>query len=639
MATRTDARLHYEKACHLGKKEGGAPTVLDDILKERHIISPPEVPLGLVLIPIDQIVGTKTKGRSHSFSRSFYPVLDTDSEFCAKWCNLCSAHLNEGIQEPIKAYEFMNQFYILEGNKRVSVLKYFGAVSVPGQVTRIIPPRLDDKETRIYYEFMDFYSLSSINDIWFSRPGSFAKLQHLVGKHPNELWNEKDRQDFHSVYAAFTKVFHSIQGTKHRVLPGDAFLTFIDLYDYQSLVQESSASLKEKLKKMKEEFPLLQSEQPVSLHMQPEEKTAKKNLLLQLIPADQKQLHVCFIHARNPVVSSWTYAHDLGRIYLEESFSDQIVISCYNDVTEEAIHDVLEAAIKEGNQLIFTTSPIFLKGSLKAAIEHPEVKILNCSLNTSHKYIRTYYARMYEAKFLMGAVAGSMTENDHLGYIADYPIYGEIAGINSFALGAKLVNPRAVVHLEWSKTTHPADPSFFEKHGISIISGKDMTAPGTYSQHFGLYRTYPDGSVWNIAAPVWNWGRFYERMIRSVINGNWKSDDEKDASKGVNYWWGMSSGMVEVVCSHRLPIGTARLISLLRDTISRGDFNPFSGILYSQEGIVQKDADQVLKPEEIITMNWLAENVIGQIPSKTDLQEPAKSLTTLLGCKEEDHLP
>ena len=93
-------------------------------------------------------------------------------------CSLQRAS-ERGHPEPVKAYEFMNEFYIEEGNKRVSVLKYFGAVSVPANVTRIIPPQNDDKETRIYYEFMDFYSLSEINDIWFSRIGSFARLRVL----------------------------------------------------------------------------------------------------------------------------------------------------------------------------------------------------------------------------------------------------------------------------------------------------------------------------------------------------------------------------------------------------------------------------------------------------------------------------
>ena len=31
------------------------------------------------------------------------------------------------MREPVQAFEFMNRFYVQEGNKRVSVLKYFGA--------------------------------------------------------------------------------------------------------------------------------------------------------------------------------------------------------------------------------------------------------------------------------------------------------------------------------------------------------------------------------------------------------------------------------------------------------------------------------------------------------------------------------
>lgn len=63
-------------------------------------------------------------------------------------------------------------------------------------------------------------------------------------------------------------------------------------------------------------------------------------------------------------------------------------------------------------------------------------------MNTSHPTIRTYYARMYEGKFLMGVIAGCLTPDNKIGYIADYPIYGCTANINAFALGAKMVNPR-----------------------------------------------------------------------------------------------------------------------------------------------------------------------------------------------------
>lgn len=88
------------------------------------------------------------------------PILDVDSEFASKWINLSISQVNEGINSPIIAYEYMNKFYVLEGNKRVSVLKYFKATSIMGEVTRIVPRKTDDKNIKIYYEYMDFYDLA-----------------------------------------------------------------------------------------------------------------------------------------------------------------------------------------------------------------------------------------------------------------------------------------------------------------------------------------------------------------------------------------------------------------------------------------------------------------------------------------------
>lgn len=93
----------------------------------------------------------------------------------------------------------------------------------------------------------------------------------------------------------------------------------------------------------------------------------------------------------------------------------------------------------------------------------------------------------------------------------------------------------------------------------------------------------------------------------------------------------MSAEVIDVICSKYLPIGTARLVELLKETIRSDTFNPFSGVLYSQKGIVQKDEKKVLEPEEIITMNWLAENVIGQLPDIRQLTDKAKPLVTVQG--------
>ena len=110
-----EATADYERAVRMGKKAGKNLPALDDILKEQNIKTVKEIPLGLVQIPVEQIAGTKTAGRSSAFASNFMPVLKESSEFGAKWIELYKAHVTEGIRDPIKAYEYMNRFKDVPG--------------------------------------------------------------------------------------------------------------------------------------------------------------------------------------------------------------------------------------------------------------------------------------------------------------------------------------------------------------------------------------------------------------------------------------------------------------------------------------------------------------------------------------------
>ncbi len=621
-------REDYSKAFKLGKKDfqarmmrGEVPTleVLDDIMPQKG--SYHEVPLGLVQIPVDQIVGTKTVGRSSSFSGNFMPILREDSEFASKWSNLSTCHVEEGIRDPIKAYEYMNKFYVEEGNKRVSVMKYFGVVSIPGNVTRIVPRRTEEKENRIYYEFMDFYQYAPINYIWFSQEGSFAKLQEAVGKAPEEMWTEDELLKFSALYTRFCAEYKAKGGNKLKITPGDAFLSLITLYGYDVIDEMTTSDLKELMTKSWEEFALLQEEQEIDLKMKPNQE--KKPLLSILHPLSSPKVKIAFIYEKTPGASAWTYAHELGRLYLEQTFPDEITTVFYENGTQENVDSLIEDAVNAGCNLIFTTTPSFVQASVKAAIANKDIRIMNCSLNTSHRYIRTYYSRMHEAKFLMGAIAGAMAENNRLTYIADYPIYGSIANINAFALGAKMINPRAEVYLEWSKLKDVDIEERVREIGASCVSGMDMVIPEEGSRFFGIYHM-EGGHPRNLAMPLYHWGKFYEQLLRTIMDGTWKYDDDPSSTKAINYWWGLSEGVIEIICSQCLPIGTKRLVELLRSTISSELFNPFSGILYSQTGVVSENPEFSMLPEEIMTMDWLAENVIGSIPKMEELKEQAE---------------
>lgn len=193
---------------------------------------------------------------------------------------------------------------------------------------------------------------------------------------------------------------------------GDALLIYLDLSDYSQLVDETPSAIKENLRKMMAEFELKNAQEKPSVKFDPAPEQ-KKNILTKFLTASEEEdvTHIAFINKKTPETSSWTYAHELGRLYLKDAFHGRVRTKAYDNIsdTEDAVA-AIEQAIADGNEMIFTTSPEFLSASLRVAVNHPEIKILNCSLNASHKYIRTYYGRMYEAKFLIGVLAGVMTD-------------------------------------------------------------------------------------------------------------------------------------------------------------------------------------------------------------------------------------
>lgn len=625
---------NYSKAYKQGKKfyradlvRGQSPYLpaLEQILEGKTIVS--QEKLGVIDIPLEQIVGTYYEGRQPAFGRDFLPLMPEDSEFAQKWAALCQAQMADGIRDPIKAREYQNRFYVIEGHKRVSVLKHFGAGSVRGDVTRIITEPEDTLESRIYQEFLRFYRITGINYLWFSREGGFDSLLKAVGFPEGESWDAYERATFRSLYTRFSQAFAEKSSPQMKQTPADALLIYLDIYSYASSVDKTLAVIRTELGRIWNEISNRESGSVINLVLKPE---ASKSLFSQRPDG----LRVAFIHCKTAATSSWVYAHELGRRDLEAAFDGRIeTISLESADNEEAVAKALEAAIADESDLIFTTSPQLLNASVKAALNHPKARILNCSLNTSHPSVRTYYARMYEAKFLMGVIAGCLSPDGNIGYIADYPIYGIIANINAFALGAKMVNPRAMIYLEWSKTVNETDGDSrlrLYRSGISYISDRDMiAADDSVPHHVGLYHS--DGKTLNnTALSFLHWGRLYTKIVRNYLSGGWKASDKR----AINYWWGMESGVIDLICSRSLPEGTARLVNLLADSIRDGSFYPFAGRIRTQDGTVRHDTDHPVLPEEIITMEWLADNVIGSLPAYDQLLPEAQALVRIQGVRK-----
>jgi basic membrane lipoprotein Med (substrate-binding protein (PBP1-ABC) superfamily) len=409
------------------------------------------------------------------------------------------------------------------------------------------------------------------------------------------------------------------------------------IYGYQQLRGATPAGLKSSLSKAWEEVTLQQEQPAIDVKLKPEEEK-DEGLLSKVFKSKPGAMKVAFIHDKSPADSGWTYGHELGRAHVERVFGPQLETTAYfNAMDEGKALEVIERAISDGNTTIFTTSPRLLPASLRAAVDHPKIAILNCSLNKSHRYIRTYYARMYEAKFIIGAIAGSLAGNNPVGYICDYPIFGQVAGINAFAMGVQMVNPRTKVYLEWSSAAGKAAPDGvstaarrLRERGVRLISSQDQTnLDDRGHSSFGLSLINEDGQV-NLARPVWRWGVYYESLLRMIRDRSFQSEYE-ESSKALNYYWGMSAGVVSLDCSDRLPYGTRRLAALLQDGICSGVVEPFCGPMYAQDGRRMAAEFESLQLEQIINMDWLVENIEGSIPAYGELNDMGKATVGIVG--------
>lgn len=643
--TRNEAAEQYNQARRRGQREyreaiaaGRYPylPVLDDILQNARVEA--QLPLGVVEVPLAQVVGTKTAGRTAAFSFNFMPLLGAETEFAAKWISLCMAHVEEGIRDPIRCYEYLGRFYVQEGNKRVSVLKHFGAANVTASVIRVVPQYADNPDIRRYFDFMAFYALSGIYEVQLAQEGGYAKLQAAMGKKAQEEWTDDDRANIRSLLTRVGKAYRDHGGSRMRLSAGDVLVVLLQLYDYQTLLDDTPAGLAAKLDAAWDDVLALErpdAKQVSTSPAAPPDKPLLQRILPVKRPAGTAALKVAFVNERSPATSTWTNAHEFGRTQVDQVFAGQVTTAVYNDA-EQGKNDVqlIEQAIADGATLIFTTTPKLAAASLRAAVRHPEVRILNCSMDLPYASIRTYYSRIYEAKFITGAIAGAMAANDRVGFVASYPMLGMPADINAFALGARMTNPRVKVEVQW--TCLPGDPlKAFTAKGITVISGRDTPAPGHPSHEYGIFQIKPGGVLQDLASPFWHWGQFYEHVVRSVLDGSWNKEKSGADGKVVNYWWGMNSGVIDVLFSRELPHDLRHLASLLRSGIISGAIDLFATRIVAQDGSLKNDGLHGFSPEEILHMDWLCDAVEGHIPEYDELTEEARPMYRVQGIHRE----
>jgi hypothetical protein len=648
-----ESKNAYLAARKLGRKYladrsewDGYLTVLDELLKRTVIVG--EVKIGTHEIPLNLLAGTKTAGRSSAFAGNFMPLLEPNTEFAAKWRKVYESQIEEGIREPILVFQYLNKYYVQEGNKRVSILNAVGAASAYAQIYRLIPERDDaSDEISIYYEFLDFDKRLYFGDLWFSKRGFFTRLAELAAAFaelnegsPGAATEGSDAITteistgavIFEVYRLFKAVYLA-SGLEAQVnlTPGDALVEYCEVFGLPAKLEDGvikvdSAAIRHNLTNFKTQLLVAAGEverrvENVDTDIDVEADKSLHRGLFSRVPA---KLTIAIAYDATPETSLWTAMHDLAIRRIERKYGDRLTVRRIMNIPTvgELAYRTLNQAAQDKPQMLFTTSPSMSTVSLRYALEHPETVVLNCDVPHEGKSLHTYFCKMYDLTFLCGILAGAMSETGVAGYMTSAQTWSisPTYDINAFALGARLINPRfRVLDYAMRKVNdwqeHEQAKGAFASGGADIAFCRhspdnplDRKAfPEVYAQ---IYRLASNGaSLDSLAAATLDWEPFYDKFIGDALQGRASLASGTKGGDPVHFGWGFQTGIMDIFPVYSVVGVAGRLLRIFRDQLKSGALHPFEGPIRDNHGVMRVADGEVPALMQIQEMDWLTYSI------------------------------
>jgi basic membrane protein A len=339
-------------------------------------------------------------------------------------------------------------------------------------------------------------------------------------------------------------------------------------------------------------------------------------------PADEP-IKVGFVYVGPVGDLGWTYAHDQGRLALEEALPN--VETGYQENVPENPADaerVIRQFAQDGYDVIFTTSFGYMDPTINVAQDFPDTTFIHISGFKTADNVGTGFGKIEEPRFVSGQLAGMMTESNQIGYVAAFPIPEVIRGINAFTLGVREANPEATVRVVWTNTWF--DPAKERAAAEALLDGgadviaqhQDTAGPQQAAEDRGVYGVGYNADMAPLApdavltSAIWNWGPYYIDVVESVMNGTWESEQ---------YWGSWQDGVVDMA-----PIADfvpEEIRGTIEEEVARfksGEENIytiFTGPIADQTGEIRVPEGQSMTDEELLSMDWFVEGVEGEIPS------------------------
>ena len=177
-----------------------------EIQKEENAYN--SVNLGIKEVPLDKIVGSVEK--YSYFDKNFVPKNDIVKQ---RWINIYVGYMMDSMLPPVILYKIKDDYYVYDGNHRVSVAKFLNFASIEAEVEEFLPTK-DTKDKVIYREHMFFEKETGIEEIILSEPIKYKYLREEIESY-TALLSKRRNRDFNLREGAekwYKEVFLPIKG-------------------------------------------------------------------------------------------------------------------------------------------------------------------------------------------------------------------------------------------------------------------------------------------------------------------------------------------------------------------------------------------------------------------------------------------
>jgi basic membrane protein A and related proteins len=325
-----------------------------------------------------------------------------------------------------------------------------------------------------------------------------------------------------------------------------------------------------------------------------------------------------FVYVSPITDAGWTKQHDEGRKAVEKALGNKVKTTFVADVAEGADAErVIRDLASQGHQIIFTPSFGYMEPTLKVAKDFPNVKFESVTGYKTAANVAASNARYYEGRYLAGIAAGRMTKTNVAGYVAGFPIPEVLQGINAFTLGMRSVNPQATVKVVWLNAwfdppkereaamalfNQDVDVIAFHTGSTAVMAAAQERGKMAVAYHSDMRKAGPDAQI---IAVTHQWGDYYTRRVKAVMNGSWTSG---------TVWGGVKEGMVRVGdFGPQVPKKVQDEVLAQQKKMGAGQLHPFTGPITDNEGRNVLPAGQQLSDEQILSMNYLVAGVVGKV--------------------------